>query len=351
MLAEIYMCSTECVMLTASTSSAQFYNVSCDPTASRSCPINYYTDESSYHERHGDRRAASTGLYLHRCTRWTSQGYERNTTQREDHRTNILAEVTLSAYADAGHWVILVFFPKAWSFICPTEIRAFNARLEEFLYTRMCAVVFASTDSEQCLKAWNNTSEMEGGLGGVHIPLISDSSHRISKLYNILIEEEGVAQRAAFIIDPKGIVRNVSISDADVGRNVDEIQRLIDALAFKDAFGEGCPSDWKKGDEGLKFADATKIEGPIELKKSWTEWARPRIGRAWSATSQRSLAGAPSNRSSGFYTPAQPSPMVSPTSNGESLLESSMESAMARHTVQEKNMEATAANQFLGVAV
>lgn len=248
-----------------------------------------------------------------------------------------LKEVSLNAYAAAGHWVILVFYPRAWSFICPTEIRAFNARLEEFLYSRTCAVVFISTDSEQCLRAWNNTSEMEGGLGGVHIPLLSDCNHRISRSYGVLNEDEGVAQRALFIIDPKGVVRNMTVNDADVGRSVEETLRVIDALAFKDQFGEGCPADWKKGDEGIKTADLTKVEGPIELKKSWTEWARPKLLRTLSNNSQRSIVSMTSQRSSALFSAqGPPSPgLISPTSNGFAL---------------EKNIEAAMANSSIGVA-
>lgn len=157
----------------------------------------------------------------------------------------------LTSYTEANHWLILIFFPKAWSFICPTEIKAFSSRLEEFLYSRSCAVAFASTDSEHCLKAWNATSDMEGGLGGVHVPLISDCNHALSKKYGVLIEEEGVAQRALFIIDPKGVARSITINDVDVGRSVDEAQRVLDALRFKDEFGEGCPVDWKQGQPGI----------------------------------------------------------------------------------------------------
>ena len=107
----------------------------------------------------------------------------------------------------------------AWSFICPTEIRAFDRRVQEF-ETRTCAVVFCSTDSEYVLRAWNDTAEGEGGLGDVRVPLISDRSHRISRDYGVLIEREGVAQRAMFIIDPRGVVRQVTTNDANVGRSV-----------------------------------------------------------------------------------------------------------------------------------
>ncbi|KAI7391046.1 thioredoxin-like protein, partial [Hortaea werneckii] len=225
-----------------------------------------------------------------------------------------LKEVTLSSYTQANHWLILIFFPKAFSFICPTEIKAFSARLEEFLYSRSCAVVFASTDSEHCLRAWNATGDMEGGLGGVHVPLISDCNHRLSRDYGVLIQEEGVAQRALFIIDPKGVVRSITVNDADVGRSVDEAQRVLDALKFKDEFGEGCPVDWKKGDAGINTT--TPLEGKLELKKSWSEWARPKLQRAWSGTSARSSHGATPSlitlSNVAGNGPASPVPNVSP---------------------------------------
>ncbi|TKX18404.1 peroxiredoxin TSA1-A [Elsinoe australis] len=242
-----------------------------------------------------------------------------------------LKELSLSAYADAGHWTCLVFFPRAWSYICPTEIRAFSARLEEFLYTRTCAVAFISTDSEHSLRAWNHTSEMEGGLGGVHLPLVSDCNHKVSRQYGVLIEGEGVAQRGLYIIDPKGIVRNISINDADVGRSVDETLRLIDALQFKDSYGEGCPADWKKGDAGIKIGGGNKPEGTIELKKGWTDWARPKLARAWSATSGNSISIKSANSS--FAVPATPSPLMSPTSGGINGIEKNFEAAMANHSI------------------
>ena len=111
--------------------------------------------------------------------------------------------------------------------------------------------MFCSTDSEYVLQAWNNTPEEQGGLGGVHVPLISDRSHRIAKEYGVLIEDEGVTHRAMFIIDPRGVIRQVTINDVNVGRSVDEARRLLEALEFLDEFGEGCPIDWKKGDRGV----------------------------------------------------------------------------------------------------
>ena len=99
---------------------------------------------------------------------------------------------------------------------------------------------------------------MEGGLGGVHVPLISDCNHKLSRDYGVLIEDEGVSERALFIIDPKGKIRSMTINDADVGRSVDEAQRILDALVFKDEFGEGCPVDWKNGDKGIDIAAKSK---------------------------------------------------------------------------------------------
>lgn len=122
----------------------------------------------------------------------------------------------------------------------------------------------------------------------------------------MLIEEEGVAQRALFIIDPKGLVRSITVNDADVGRSVDEAQRVLDALRFKDEFGEGCPVDWKQGQPGI--STKTNVEGAIEVgatsghKKTWSEWVRrPQLNRAFSGASQRSVASftsvpAPSSR-------------------------------------------------------
>ena len=280
-----------------------------------------------------------------------------------------LTELSLRSYTEANHWVILVFFPKAWSFICPTEIKAFSARLEEFLYSRSCAVVFASTDSEHCLKAWNATSDMEGGLGGVHVPLISDCSHKLSRDYGVLFEEEGTSQRALFIIDPKGALRGITVNDADVGRSVDETLRVLDALIFKDEFGEGCPVDWKKGDKGIDLATKNSIEGPVELKKSWSEWARPKLNRAWSGTSTRSISSAMANTlngsrlradsnerdvtsnggGSGYHSAlssGQQSPVMSPTSgmSMEALMQQRMENLQSAKLNQNQSQSVGVAN-------
>lgn len=251
-------------------------------------------------------------------------------------------------------------------------------------------MAFASTDSAACLRAWNATGELEGGLGGVHVPLISDGSHRLSRAYGVLVEEEGVAERAMFVIDPKGSVRAVAVGDVDVGRSVDEAQRVLDALAFKDEFGEGCPADWKKGDKGIDVSGKSKVEGQVEVRKSWVDWARPKLARTWSSASHassRSLSGImESSRMNGSgdnllvasmhsdidrMTPrsgmisasrspapsisltSQPvgspsdahSPAFSPTSHGPGGMEGQMTQAMMQQQID--NMQAALANQKL----
>jgi peroxiredoxin (alkyl hydroperoxide reductase subunit C) len=253
----------------------------------------------------------------------------------------------------------LIFFPKAFSFVCPTEILAFSARLEEFLYARSCAVVFASTDNEHCLRAWNSISEIEGGLGGVHVPLISDCNHQMSRDYGVLIEEEGVAQRALFIIDPQGRVRSSTVNDADIGRSVDETQRVLDALKFKDEFGEGCPVNWRKGDKGIDVKTPNTIDGAVEVKRTWSEWARPKFQRALSGASGISLASnvphsrpvyseralSHSNLGSGNH-----SPLISPgvrNSQGSSF-QAQMDEALLQQRME--NMGAAMQNQGIGMA-
>lgn len=192
-------------------------------------------------------------------------------------------EVTLAATLAASQWMVLIFYPMAWSFICPTEILAFDARRAEFA-SRGCNVVFASCDSEHVLKAWNSTPKEEGGLGNVSIALLSDRSHRLSRDYGVLCAEEGVAQRAVFVIDPRGIIRLANINDANVGRSVDEIRRMVDAFKFVDEFGEGCPVDWRSGDKGMRIHYRIE-EQPEVVGMPAQNMARPSLSRgsSWSA--------------------------------------------------------------------
>lgn len=211
--------------------------------------------------------------------------------------TRALADISLAAALASSQWTVLIFYPMAWSFICPTEILAFDARRAEFS-TRGCHVVFASCDSEHVLKAWSSTPKEEGGLGNVSIPLMSDRNHRLSRDYGVLCEEEGVSQRAVFVIDPRGIIRVANVNDANVGRSVDEIRRMVDALKFVDEFGEGCPVDWRSGDKGLHMSWRNLEEQPevatapasarptLSRGSSWSAgWGRATRPKTWTAPS------------------------------------------------------------------
>jgi len=160
-------------------------------------------------------------------------------------------EISLSDYTKKGEWLLLVFVPMAWTFVCPTEIIAFSDSISQF-EARGAKVVVASTDSEYSLLAWDSAARKLGGLGGVSIPLLADRNHKLSKDYGVLIEEEGVALRGSFLIDPKGTLRQVTINDLPVGRSVDEALRLIDAFKFTDEHGEVCPANWNPGAETIK---------------------------------------------------------------------------------------------------
>jgi len=143
----------------------------------------------------------------------------------------------------------------AWTFVCPTEIVAFSDAVHQFA-ERNASVIFASVDSEYSLLAWSNTSRKDGGLGGCKFPLYSDKNHRVSRAYGVLLEEEGIALRGLFIIDPKGIVRQITINDLPVGRSVDETLRLIDAFQFTEQYGEVCPANWQKGSATIKTSNS-----------------------------------------------------------------------------------------------
>jgi len=160
-------------------------------------------------------------------------------------------EISLSTYTATKQWFVLAFVPMAWTFVCPTEIIAYSDAAAQFA-ARGASVAFASTDSEYSLLAWANASRKDGGLGGVDIPLISDKNHKLSKDYGVLIEDEGIALRGLFIIDPQGVIRQITINDLPVGRNVDETLRLIDAFQFTEKYGEVCPANWNPGAPTIK---------------------------------------------------------------------------------------------------
>merc|ERR1712223_1844240 len=143
-----------------------------------------------------------------------------------------------------GKYLVFFFYPQDFTFVCPTEILAFSERVEEFRAID-CEVLAVSTDSQNCHRAWINTPCTDGGLGEIDIPLLADPTHEISKAYQVYKEDAGVAFRGLFIIDGKGILRQITINDLPVGRDVDETLRLIQAYKFTDEYGEMCPANWR----------------------------------------------------------------------------------------------------------
>jgi peroxiredoxin (alkyl hydroperoxide reductase subunit C) len=148
-----------------------------------------------------------------------------------------------------GKHVVLFFYPLDFTFVCPTEIIAFNRKLDEFK-KRGVEVVGVSVDSQFSHFAWKNTKPENGGIGDIQFPLVADLSKNIARDYGVLFGEE-VALRGLFLIDKEGIVRHCVINDLPLGRSVDEALRMVDALQFFEENGEVCPANWHKGEEGM----------------------------------------------------------------------------------------------------
>ncbi len=160
--------------------------------------------------------------------------------------------VSLSDYK--GKWVILFFYPLDFTFVCPTEIIQYSDRAKEF-EDLGCQVIAASVDSKFSHLAWTNQERKKGGLGKMNIPILSDLTKQISKDYGVLIEEgedNGVAFRGIFIIDPKQNLRQITVNDLPVGRNVDETLRLLQAFQYNEKHGEVVPCGWKPGAKTMK---------------------------------------------------------------------------------------------------
>ncbi|CAE6506331.1 unnamed protein product [Rhizoctonia solani] len=196
-----------------------------------------------------------------------------STTAVED---GMFKEISLKDYL--GKWVVLFFWPMDFTFVCPTEILAFNRALPRF-HELGVQLIGVSTDSEYAHLAWANTPAKAGGIGpDMKILLASDKSHKISRDYGVLIEDEGIALRGLFIIDPKGILRQITINDLPVGRSVDETIRLVEAFQFTvccstvalwltllttflfKEHGEVCPANWNKGDITIKPDPTNSLE-------------------------------------------------------------------------------------------
>jgi peroxiredoxin (alkyl hydroperoxide reductase subunit C) len=150
-----------------------------------------------------------------------------------------------------GKYAVLFFYPLDFTFVCPSELIAFDHRLEEFK-KRNVEVIGVSIDSHYTHNAWRNTPINNGGIGKVAYPLVADINHSICQSYDVEHPKAGVAFRASFLIDTAGNVRHQVVNDLPLGRNIDEMLRMIDALQFTEEHGEVCPAGWNKGDKGMK---------------------------------------------------------------------------------------------------
>ncbi|MDT9546026.1 MAG: peroxiredoxin [Chlorobium phaeovibrioides] len=174
---------------------------------------------------------------------------------------NVEAVVGGSQFVDScklsdfsGQYVVLFFYPLDFTFVCPTELHAFQEKLGEFK-KRNVEVLGCSVDSKFSHLAWLNTPHNRGGIQGITYTLLSDLNKTVSADYDVLAEGAGVALRGLFLIDREGIVRHQVVNDLGLGRNVDEVLRMVDALQFTEQFGEVCPANWNKGDKTMKPTD------------------------------------------------------------------------------------------------
>ncbi len=163
----------------------------------------------------------------------------------------IVANFSLEQYL-GSKYVLLFFYPKDFTFVCPTELIGFQNALPEF-EKRNTVVVGCSTDSEFCHWAWTNTPRHEGGIQGVSYPLVADINKEVAAKFDVLADEgDRVAYRGLFLIDKEGVVRHMLVNDMPLGRSIDEAIRIVDALQHFEQFGEVCPMGWHKGDTAMQ---------------------------------------------------------------------------------------------------
>lgn len=160
---------------------------------------------------------------------------------------NSFADLELSSYR--GQYVVLFFYPLDFTFVCPSEIIAFNRKLADFK-ERGAELIGVSIDSHFSHHAWRKTAVADGGIGEIGFPLVSDLNKNISRDYGVLLNDS-VALRGLFLIDQKGTVRHALVNDLPLGRNVDEALRLLDALRYHEKHGEVCPANWNVGDDAM----------------------------------------------------------------------------------------------------
>ena len=175
----------------------------------------------------------------------------------------VVSDFSLDQYIGKKH-VVFFFYPKDFTFVCPTELHAFQERLAEF-EARNCAVVACSTDTEESHWGWLQMEKKAGGIKGITYPIVADVAKTISDAYGVLAgeydyDEEGnlisrgamIAYRGLFLIDKNGVVQHEVVNNFPLGRSVEETLRMVDALQFVEENGEVCPANWSKGSEGMK---------------------------------------------------------------------------------------------------
>jgi peroxiredoxin (alkyl hydroperoxide reductase subunit C) len=163
---------------------------------------------------------------------------------------NEMGSVTLSSFK-GNKYVVLFFYPLDFTFVCPTELHAFQEKLNEFKALNT-EVIGVSVDSKFSHFAWLNTPKAQGGIQGVTYPLVADLNKTISKDYDVLLEGAGIAFRGLFLIDKNGVVQHQVVNNLPLGRNIDEAVRMVKALQFFETNGEVCPANWNEGAKGMK---------------------------------------------------------------------------------------------------
>ena len=171
---------------------------------------------------------------------------------------NEIKELKFSDYTK-GKYAVVFFYPLDFTFVCPSELIAFDHRLADFKQ-RGVEVIGVSIDSQFTHLAWKNTPVNSGGIGQVGYPLVADVKHEICRAYDVEFGAAGVAFRGSFLIDKKGVVRHQVVNDLPLGRNVDEMLRMVDALQFTEEHGEVCPAGWNKGKAGMKASTSGVAE-------------------------------------------------------------------------------------------
>ncbi len=158
---------------------------------------------------------------------------------------------TLSSDDYKGKWKVLFFYPLDFTFVCPTEIVAFSAAVDKFKALG-CEVIASSIDSQFSHLAWTKQSRDDGGIGEVNFPILADINKDVARSFGALIEDDGVALRALYIIDDHDVVQHSTINNLSVGRNVDEALRLVEAYQYTAKHGEVCPAGWTSGADSMK---------------------------------------------------------------------------------------------------